>query len=132
MLAARFENKTIIVTGGGSGIGRAIVARLVAEGGRVLAVDLHQSTLDESCAAANEYAVHGGKASSIAASVTDEQAVMALVRDFADNEGKLDVMINMAGILRSDHATELTLAHFRNVLEVNLLGTFLFCREALP
>ncbi len=132
MHSDRFAGKSIIVTGGGSGIGRAVVARLAAEGGTVLAIDVNVVGLAESCDAANALAGHGGRAQFVCASVTDEARIGAIIREFAASQDALDAVINMAGILRAGHSAILSLAEFRAVLETNLIGTFLVCREALP
>lgn len=130
--ASRFQNKKIIVTGGASGIGRAAVIRLVSEGGTVLAVDLNADGLAETLAQANAMASHGGLAVSAQISITDEQAVSETVKAFVEEQGRLDVLVNMAGILRSTHTTETSFEAFMQILQINLGGTFLFCREALP
>jgi NAD(P)-dependent dehydrogenase (short-subunit alcohol dehydrogenase family) len=130
--ASRFENKTVIVTGAASGIGRAAVVRLVSEGAIALAVDRDASGLADTLTAATAAADHGGRVSAAVASVCDENEVRRAVGDFVTRERRLDVLVNMAGILRSSHTTETTLDQFMELIQVNLVGTFLFCREALP
>ncbi len=130
--ASRFEGKTVIVTGAASGIGRAALIRLVSEGAIALAVDLNEAGLAETQAAATSAACHGGRISVTVASISDEADVKRAVADFVEREGKLDVLVNMAGILRSTHTQETTLEQFMLLIQVNLVGTFLFCREALP
>lgn len=130
--ASRFENKNVIVTGGASGIGRATVIRLVAEGGTVLAVDLDDAGLQETLSLANAGAGAGGRAIAACASITDENAVRKTVGDFVREQGRLDALINMAGVLRSGHTTDTDFQSFMQVVQINLGGTFLFCREALP
>lgn len=130
-LAPRFLGKRVIITGAGSGMGRAILQRLVGEGAVALAVDVDQDGLTESVDLANSAAGYGGIASWVKASVADETAVRGLVEQFAA-DGGLDVLINMAGILRASHTTQTTVDHFMGIIQVNLLGTFLCCREALP
>lgn len=129
---SRFAGKRAIVTGAGSGIGQAVVWRLAAEGAKVLAVDLNGEGLEETVKQASAAAAHGGGARARTASVSDEPAVKALVADFVAAEGGLDVLVNMAGILRSSHTTETSLEAFNNILINNLGSTFLCCREALP
>ncbi|WP_248798126.1 SDR family NAD(P)-dependent oxidoreductase [Pseudomonas sp. MWU13-2105] len=130
--ASRFQDKNIIVTGGASGIGRATVIRLVSEGGTVLAVDRNADGLRETLELANSVADYGGGARSVLASITDEIEVRHVVQDFVREQGGLDVLVNMAGILRSTHTTETSFEDFMLILQINLGGTFLFCREALP
>jgi NAD(P)-dependent dehydrogenase (short-subunit alcohol dehydrogenase family) len=131
-VASRFEGRTVIVTGAASGIGRAALIRLVSEGAVALGVDQNETGLKEAAALAQAGAGHGGRASIAVASVADESAVKRVVKNFVGQEGRLDVLVNMAGILRSTHTTETSLDHFLEVIQVNLVGTFLFCREALP
>lgn len=129
---ARFQGKTIIVTGAASGIGRATVIRLVAEGGKVLAVDLDAEGLEQTLALANAGPAGNGLALSARLSITDEQALRQAIAGFASEHGGLDVLVNMAGILRSTHTTQTSFESFMQMLQVNLGGTFLCCREALP
>ncbi len=130
--ASRFSQQTIIVTGSASGIGRACVVRLASEGGHVLGVDRNEAGLAETVVLAQAAADHGGNAESAVASVTDESAIRQVIADFVATTGKLDVLVNMAGYLRSSHTTETSLESFIDILQVNLVGTFLCCREALP
>ncbi|EPL15586.1 SDR family NAD(P)-dependent oxidoreductase [Pseudomonas sp. CF161] len=131
-IASRFQNKSIIVTGGASGIGRASVIRLVSEGGTVLAVDRNADGLRETLALANAAAGYGGAVRSAQVSITEESEVRDSVQAFVQEQGRLDVLVNMAGILRSTHTTHTSFEDFMQVLQINLGGTFLFCREALP
>ena len=130
--APRFAGKTAIVTGAASGIGRATLVRLVAEGATVLGVDLNEAGLAETLQQAQTSVAHGGQAQSAMASVADEAAIQRIFSGFAESDGRLDVLVNMAGFLRSAHTTETTLQSFLDILQVNLVGTFLCCREALP
>lgn len=130
--ANRFQNKKVIVTGGASGIGRAAVIRLVAEGGTVLAVDLNAQGLAETLELATATAGHGGAALSAELSITDAQAVRETVQRFVREHGKLDSLVNMAGILSSTHTMEESFEQFMRIVQINLGGTFLLCREALP
>jgi NAD(P)-dependent dehydrogenase (short-subunit alcohol dehydrogenase family) len=130
--ASRFEGKAIIVTGAASGIGRATLVRLAAEGAIALGVDMNEAGLGEAEQAANAAAGHGGKAAVVKGSVSSEVEVRHVVADFVGRTGRLDVLVNMAGILRSSHTTETSLDQFMELIQVNLVGTFLACREALP
>ncbi|KRW57575.1 SDR family NAD(P)-dependent oxidoreductase [Pseudomonas sp. TTU2014-080ASC] len=130
--ATRFANKHIMVTGGGSGIGRATVIRLVAEGAHVLALDLDLPGLQETQRLARLTAANGGDVDYVQSSVTDEGAVKQALEAFVGRVGKLDGLVNLAGVLSSEHTTETDFAEFMRILEINLGGTFLCCREALP
>ncbi len=128
----RFKGKTVIVTGAASGIGLATVVRLVAEGATVIGVDTNEAGLRETVTRANAGADAGGSARYLCGSVAEESTAQRVVADVLANEGKIDVLVNLAGILRSEPTTSTTLELFRQLLDVNLVGTFLFCREALP
>ena len=130
--ASRFVDKAVIVTGAATGIGRATLGRLVAEGATALAIDMNEAGLTESVELAQKGAAHGGRAEYQVASVTDEASIRRIFADFTSRAGKLDVLVNMAGILRAVHSTEETLEEFSRIVQVNLVGTFLCCREALP
>lgn len=125
----RFINKVIVVTGAASGLGRASVIRFVAEGGKVIAVDLNEDGLKETVSLA------GGDAQNVyylVGSISNEEDVKRIFADVIAVEGKLDVLAHFAGILRSSFFTETSLADFMLPINVNLIGTFLVCREALP
>ena len=110
--------KNVLLTGGATGIGRATARRLVAEGARVFAVDVNTDMPDEVIAHV--------------ADVSDEEQVKAAVARAVEVMGGIDVLVNVAGIHKTTPLATLSLADFRKLLDVNLLGTFLFCREAMP
>ena len=134
----RFTNKVAIVTGAASGIGQATVLRLLSEGATVIGVDTSADGLAQTRerAGAVEADATAGSAvdrlRTVACSVADEAAVKRMIADVLEQEGRLDVLVNMAGILRSEPTTSTSLDLFQQVLNVNLIGTFLCCREALP
>jgi NAD(P)-dependent dehydrogenase (short-subunit alcohol dehydrogenase family) len=119
----RFEGRTAVVTGAASGIGRATVDRLVDEGGRVLAVDLPGDALD---ALASDAVVP------LAGDVSDPRTADAAIAAALNRLGAIHVLCNVAGILRTSHTHETSLDEWERVLAVNLTGTFLFCRSAVP
>jgi NAD(P)-dependent dehydrogenase (short-subunit alcohol dehydrogenase family) len=121
----RFDGKSVIVTGGASGIGRATALRLAEEGGRVLAVDLDAAGLASLAAEQPGIATRAG-------SVADEATARAIVADWVAEAGGLDVLVNMAGVIRSGHAAQMSYDDFMSCVTINLGSTFLMCREALP
>ena len=125
----RFEGKVAMVTGAGSGIGRAVALRLAAEGARVFCVDLHEAPLVETRDAVR---AAGGVVEARRCDVADEASVRESVAAALAQWGRLDHLSNMAGILRFDHFHEIALEDFRRITEVNVYGTFLCCREAIP
>ncbi len=128
----RFEGRAAIVTGAASGIGRATLIRLVAEGAQALAVDLSEDALELATVAANQAAGSGGTAVAHPADISDEAAVAATVSGAVERFGRLDALCNIAGIMRTAHTHDHPLDVWEEVLRVNLTGTFLMCRAALP
>jgi len=117
------------VTGAGSGIGRETARLLAAEGARVLCLDVDPKRVDEIAA---ELGDAGHEAHRHCGDVSDPSVCRRAVAAAIERFGRLDVLCNVAGILRFDHTHELALADWSRVLAVNLTGTFLVCREAIP
>jgi len=128
----RFTDKVAIVTGAASGIGKATAARLVAEGAKVLASDISDDALDLSVKEVNEGAGPGGEAVAHVADVADEAQAAGTVEAAIGRWGRLDGLVNIAGILRTVRTHECDLETWNRVIGVNLTGTFLMCRAALP
>ncbi len=129
MTPQRYTDRRVLVTGGGSGIGQACVLRILDEGGRVVAADISRAGLDDTVARAGASAAH---LTAVQMDIADEGSVTAGVAHAVDTLGGLDTVVNAAGILRSGHFLDTTLADFEHVLRVNLVGTFLVTRAALP
>lgn len=125
----RYADRRILITGGGSGIGQACVLRILSEGGRVAAADISESGLADTVVRAGDV---DGRLSTVPIDVGDEASVAAGVGRAVDALGGLDTLVNAAGILRSAHFLDTALADFEQVLRVNLVGTFLVTRAALP
>ncbi|MEQ0558301.1 SDR family oxidoreductase [Amycolatopsis sp. NEAU-NG30] len=120
----RFTGKRVLITGGASGIGRATVLRLLAEGAHVVAADIAETVLKE--IAGSE------RLTARVLDISDEEAVNAVVSESIDRLGGLDVLVNAAGILRGAHTHECELEMWNRIIGVNLTGTFLVTRAALP
>lgn len=127
----RFADRRVIVTGAGSGIGQATVARLLEEGATVVACDVSADGLGVTAQAADG----AGAAARLTTAVLDvssEDAVRAAVDAAVSTLGGLEVLINAAAIQRCAHTHEHTLDDWNATLAVNLTGTFLMVRQALP
>ncbi|WP_330256307.1 SDR family oxidoreductase [Nocardia sp. NBC_00565] len=127
----RFTDRRVLITGAGSGIGRATVHRVLAEGGLVVGVDINEAGLAETAKQAADQGV-GERLSATRIDVGDENSVRQGVALAVENLGGLDVLVNAAGILRSAHTHEMALADWNRIITTNLTGTFLMIREALP
>lgn len=123
----RFSGVNVLVTGGGSGIGRATVRRLVAEGAAVFAVDRNEDGLAETRAES----LGPGRVVTAVVDVCDEAGVIEAVNEAARCLGSIEALINVAGIHRTTPIETLTVADLRDLFDVNLVGTAVFCREAL-
>jgi NAD(P)-dependent dehydrogenase (short-subunit alcohol dehydrogenase family) len=125
----RFEDKVVLVTGAGGGIGRASAQRIAAEGGAVFCVDLNSDAVEATVAT---LVSSGGKASGRVCDISSEDDVRACVAACVAEYGRLDALVNMAGVLRFDDTEQLQLGQWQKVIDVNLTGTMLLCRETLP
>jgi NAD(P)-dependent dehydrogenase (short-subunit alcohol dehydrogenase family) len=127
--AFRFRDRTILVTGAGSGIGRAAARRMAEEGGRMVCADIDAAAAEQTAATIRD---DGGDASAAHCDVSDPGSVAATVAQTLARNGRLHALINVAGTGHFQRTHEETLEGWNRVLAVNLTGTFLMCREALP
>lgn len=125
----RFEGKVALVTGAASGIGRATALRLAEEGASVACVDVRIEGAVETAERANSVAPG---AIALECDVSDRAAVFSTLEKSIAQFSKLDVLCNVAGILRTDHTHELRLEDWNRIIAINLTGTFLMCQAALP
>jgi NAD(P)-dependent dehydrogenase (short-subunit alcohol dehydrogenase family) len=125
--SATLAGKVAIVTGASRGIGRAIAALFAAEDGAVVLAARDAERLEEN---AQVIALAGGRALAIPVDVADEVSVAALFARTAEAFGPVDILVNAAGAFARAPIVEMTTATWEAVLNVNLRGTFLCCREA--
>ena len=125
----RFTDHVAVVTGAGSGLGRATAHRLGDEGAAVAAVDLDADAAEKTTAEIGE---RGGSARAYQVDVTDPAVVKATVAAVAADLGRPQVLVNSAGIGGFAHTVDETYERWSAILGVNLTGTFLMCQAALP
>ena len=126
----QLNGKIAIVTGGGSGLGRAMALRFARDGARVIAADLNEAGAQETARLATEQGAKDGQVAPRALDVTNEQACSALVDATLAEHGRLDVMVANAGIGTFGPIAKLSLADWQRVLDVNLTGVFLCAKYA--
>ena len=125
----RFEGKKAIVTGGSNGIGRACVIQLAREGAEVALVDLCDPEKSRQ-GLAEDLKDAPGKVRALAANVRDTDRAKQLVEELVNEWGRLDVLVNSAGIVRDGLMAGMTKQQWLDVIEVNLGGTYNYCHAA--
>jgi 3-oxoacyl-[acyl-carrier protein] reductase len=125
----RLENKVAIVTGGGTGIGRGVARALASEGARVVVCGRRRDRLEQTVEAIRQA---GGSALAVQADVSDVHDVDRLVTTTMETYGKIDILINNAGIADGGELHNLDPETWDRVMETNLRGPFLTMRRVLP
>jgi 3-oxoacyl-[acyl-carrier protein] reductase len=123
-------NQVALITGGGNGIGRAVAHRMAAAGMTVIVADFDHAAAEQVRA---EIVDAGGKADALSVDVTVAREVKAVVGDVAQRFGRIDVLANIAGgSFYTKRIDDFTWAEWKKVIDTNLKGTFLMCREVAP
>lgn len=124
-----YENKVIVITGAGSGMGRAMVQEFAGRGALVAAIGRTQSKIDESV----RLLASPGQARTFAADVSIEGDVIRAIEGIVAHWGRIDVLVNNAGVLDTyEPAHEVSLEAWESVLSTNLTGPFLMSKYAIP
>ncbi len=125
----RFSDKTCIVTGGGSGIGRATCLRFAVEGGKVVVADLH---LDAAQATANDIVGAGGTAMAQEVDVGNSAQVQTVITNTVAKYGAIDVIVNDAAMMTFQPIVDISDADFFKVMTTNLGSVFYFAKYGTP
>ena len=126
----RLEGRAALVTGAGSGIGRAVALRFAKEGAGVALLDKADESVLE--AVVEEVGDAGGRALSLVTDVSDAAAVDAAVARAAQEIGPIDIAVNAAGIWHANPVTEGDPAAFERIVDTNLKGTYYVCQAVVP
>lgn len=124
-----FEDRIVLVTGAGSGIGKAIAGMFALEGAFVIACDIDRARVKNT---EEEIVKSAGKAVSKDFDISEEFQVKEAVARILQEYGKIDILVNAAGIISLGKIEDISTAQWDRVLDVNLKGTFLMSKEVIP
>ncbi|MFI6800234.1 SDR family NAD(P)-dependent oxidoreductase [Streptosporangium canum] len=125
----KFQDKVVLVTGGGSGIGRAVAQGFARQGAQVVVAARGQEALDQTVKLIE---AEGGRAAALTVDVSDSASVAGLVGRIVERCGRLDIAINNAGVLAMGQVADQPEDDFAQVIDINLNGIFLSMRHQIP
>ncbi|MET0203653.1 MAG: 3-oxoacyl-ACP reductase FabG [Casimicrobiaceae bacterium] len=117
----RLTGKVSIITGAGQGIGRATALKFAAEGARVAVCDINLDSVNETVL---EIAANGGEAAAFRIDVTDKESITKMVEGVMSKWGRVDTLVNNAGIVQDAQFKKMTDEQFERVIDVNLKGVY--------
>ncbi len=117
----RLKQKVAIITGSARGIGAATARKFAAEGAKVVVCDLERKAVDD---VVTEIVAAGGQATGFTVNVTDKASIAAMVKGVMDKYGRIDVLVNNAGIVDDAQLRKMTDEQFERVIDINLKGTY--------
>jgi 3-oxoacyl-[acyl-carrier protein] reductase len=125
----RLKNKVAVITGGAQGIGRAIAVGMAREGAKVVVADLKS---EKASSVANEVKMLGSEALALEVNVADESSVKQLAEATFADFGRIDILVNDAGVYLKSSVVDMSEADWDRTLDINLGGNFLCCRAFVP
>ena len=125
----RLKNKVAVITGGAQGIGRAIAVGMAREGAKVVVADLQS---EKAGSVADEVKILGGDALGFEVNVADESSVKRLAEATFAEFGRVDILVNDAGVYLKSSVVDMSEADWDRTLDINLGGNFLCCRAFVP
>jgi NAD(P)-dependent dehydrogenase (short-subunit alcohol dehydrogenase family) len=125
----RFGGRVAVVTGAGSGLGRATAHLIAGEGGSVAALDISEASAQRTV---DEIKSAGGNATALRTDVSDPESVASTMKEIVAQLGPPNTVLNVAGIGKFAHTVDASFDDWQRILAVNLTGTFLMCQAALP
>lgn len=123
------QNKVAVVTGGGSGIGKSISSLFASNGAKVFIVDIDEKGSKETVASIHD---HGGEAFYKKCSISEEEGVTEMIQSIVQAEGRLDIIVNNAGISHIGNVETTMAADFDRVFSINVKGVYHVIRAAIP
>ena len=126
---SRFKDKLVMITGAGSGIGKAVAIRIAKEGGNLILHDINNSNLEKTSA---EVSSNCNKLYTICCDIQDEEFLKREVKKTVDDFGFIHALSHNAGILKSYKTDQMKVADFKKILDINVTGTFIINKILIP
>ena len=125
----KLKDKVAIITGAGQGLGRAYALRFIAEGAKVAIAEINDANAEQ---VAKEIEAGGGEAIALHVDVSDEASTQAMADATVEKWGRIDILLNNAGVFFDLEQTNNSLEYLRKILDVNMIGPWLCTRAVLP